>query len=121
MLRTSALAHKVSAKELQYFWDRFFSSKKYRKKAKTRILDGDAPGLELYLLGMVYGKPKEVVQIQNKGDGTFVLVVGNRAQAHVVADGEPNVITGTAEEVQRALPEVAGIVIDVEAQTEEQR
>jgi hypothetical protein len=41
----------------------FFESEEYRASMKQRILAGTAPALEVYLLQMLYGKPKEHVQL----------------------------------------------------------
>jgi hypothetical protein len=50
-------------RELKEFWENFFVSEVWRQSAQKRILDGDAPHLESYLLSMVYGKPRETVDL----------------------------------------------------------
>jgi hypothetical protein len=105
---------KISAKEMQLYWDTFFSSTEYRENLKTRILDGEAPGMEQFLHTLVYGKPKETIQLQGVGDGVFVLQIGDHAQAHVVESGAATIIEGTAEEVQRQLTSPSDIVINAQ-------
>ena len=100
-----AVRTKISAKEMQVYWDSFFSDAEYRDNLKRRILDGDAPGMEQFLMTMVYGKPKETIKLQGTGDGVFILQIGESAQAHVVEQGEARIIEGTAEEIRAALPE----------------
>jgi hypothetical protein len=67
---------KVQFKEAQLHWDKFFSSEKYRKNLEQRILDGEAQSLEIHLFNMVYGKPKETLDLQHAGDGVFILHIG---------------------------------------------
>lgn len=40
-----------------------FESKEYLDNLKTRLISGDADRVELGLLHMVYGKPKETVEL----------------------------------------------------------
>jgi uncharacterized small protein (DUF1192 family) len=56
-------ATNVITRELRTFWHNFFSSEEYRASAKRRILAGEAPHLENYLMARIYGKPKEQVDI----------------------------------------------------------
>ena len=42
----------------------FFESEAYRDSMKQRILAGSAPQLEVYLLQLLYGKPKETVDVR---------------------------------------------------------
>jgi hypothetical protein len=41
----------------------FFSGPEYRESVKKRILAGSAPTVEIYLLQMLYGKPREVIDL----------------------------------------------------------
>lgn len=101
---------KVDAKELRYFWDRFFVSREYRDTLKARIIAGEAQGMELYLHQMVYGKPKEVLQLQDQRDGVFILQIGDEtAIAHVNRDGEQRQLEGPPS---RVLPEAIEITVD---------
>ena len=59
--------------ELKTWADEFFGGPKYRRAAEDRMLAGRAPGLELYLLQMRYGKPRETVDF--KGDAQHVVTV----------------------------------------------
>lgn len=99
-----AIRSKISAKEMQVYWDRFFSDPDYRENLKQRIMDGEAPAMEQFLMTMVYGKPKETIKLQGTGDGVFILQIGDSAQAHVVEQGEARIIEGTAKEILEALP-----------------
>lgn len=79
---------KISAKELQVFWDTFFSSQEYRASLMGRILAGDAAHMEVLLHHMVYGKPKETLELQGGGDGTMVLIIGDQTvKAQQLEDG----------------------------------
>jgi hypothetical protein len=46
------------------YWHLFFSSQEFRESAKRRMLRGDAPHLESYLLNKVYGKPREEIDLR---------------------------------------------------------
>jgi hypothetical protein len=50
-------------RELREYWHQFFSSEEYRQRARERILSGEAPHLESYLLNRIYGKPKDHVEL----------------------------------------------------------
>ena len=52
-----------ATREIKEFWHGYFSSPEYREEAKKRILSGSAPTLELYLLQLTYGKPREQVDL----------------------------------------------------------
>src|SRR5215467_3078723 len=49
--------------ELREFADEFFRSDEYRASLKRRLLRGQAPQLETYLLALCYGKPESVLKI----------------------------------------------------------
>jgi hypothetical protein len=55
--------------ELREFADEFFRSDEYRASLKRRILRGQAPHLETYLLAVCYGKPESVLKIANVRGG----------------------------------------------------
>lgn len=68
-----------ATREIKEFWHGYFSSPEYREEAKKRILSGSAPTLELYLLGLVYGKPREQVDVnvsQSTDDDLSTLSIG---------------------------------------------
>lgn len=56
-----ALNH--ATRELKEFWHEFFVSEAYRVRAQQRMLAGDAPHLESYLMQLIYGKPRESVDV----------------------------------------------------------
>lgn len=57
-----ALNH--ATRELKRQWHEIFSRGDYLANALQRIMDGKAPGLEVYLHQMVYGKPTENVDLR---------------------------------------------------------
>jgi hypothetical protein len=80
---------KVQFKEAQVYWDRFFSSEQYRDVLKQRILDGEAQSIEIMLYHMTYGKPKETLDLQNAGDGVFILHIGGlEVKKQAIEDGD---------------------------------
>ena len=56
-----ALNH--ATRELKEELHKFFSSPEYRQSVEDRIIAGTAPTVEIYLLQMLYGKPREVVDV----------------------------------------------------------
>ena len=88
--------HKIQFKEAQIHWDKFFSSERYRTNLEARILAGEAQSLEIHLFNLTYGKPKETIDLQHAGDGTFILHIGGaKVNEQALEDGE----------VKKALPE----------------
>ena len=69
---------KIQAKEQQLYWDRFFTSEEYRNSLKDRMLNGKAGHMEVLLHHVVYGKPRETLELSGGGDGTFILIIGDR-------------------------------------------
>jgi len=79
---------KIQVKEVQLFWDRFFTSETYRENVKERILNGKAPHMEVLGHHMTYGKPKETLAFEAPGDGIFVLQIGGTiVKAQALEDG----------------------------------
>ena len=62
--RPKGLPNKAT-REVKDFGEKFFKSKKYRDSLKTRILEGKAQQLEIHLMNLTYGKPKEQVEISD--------------------------------------------------------
>ena len=95
MNATTRGLHKVQAAELQLFWDRFFTSPEYRENLKSRILEGSANHMEVLLHHMTYGKPKETLDLTARGDGIFVLQIGDRIiKAQMSENGETFEVKG---------------------------
>jgi hypothetical protein len=60
-------ATNIATREFREFWAKWFHSADYVENAKRRMLIGDANHLETYLLGLVYGKPKETIDLNVRG------------------------------------------------------
>lgn len=71
-----------ATREIKAFWHAFFRSKPYRETAKNRMLAGRAPHLESYLLALVYGKPKETVEVTGAGGGPVTTKVVHEHHAN---------------------------------------
>jgi len=56
-------ATNLATREIKQELHRFFSSPVYRESVKQRILEGSAPTIELYFLQLLYGKPKEKIDL----------------------------------------------------------
>jgi hypothetical protein len=69
--------------EIKTWADEFFGGPKYRKEAEARMLAGRAPGLELYLLQMRFGKPRETVDLHENTRETVTVV------HHLYPDDKP--------------------------------
>jgi len=54
----------IATRELKEMLQQFFSSEEYRQSIKARIIAGTAPTCEIYLLQLLYGKPKESVDLR---------------------------------------------------------
>jgi hypothetical protein len=52
-----------ATRELKQELRLFFSGGEYRASVKKRIIAGSAPTIELYFLQLLYGKPKETVDL----------------------------------------------------------
>lgn len=57
-------ASNIATREFKQFWSLWFHSDEYLNSAKHRILAGQADHLETYLLALVYGKPKETIDLR---------------------------------------------------------
>jgi hypothetical protein len=100
---------KVEARELQIFWDRFFTSAKYRASLQRRILRGKAPHMEALLHHITYGKPKETRAFSGEGDGILVLQIGdNIVKAQALEDGKVKMLDVGALVLPAATPTNGG-------------
>ncbi len=98
---------KIDAKEMQLYWDNFFSSASYRDALKRRILSGRAPHMEVMLHHMTYGKPKETLALSAEGDGIFILQIGDTVLKKQVIEGG-NIVPLEEVKVPPALTEGNG-------------
>jgi hypothetical protein len=53
----------IATRELKQELQLFFSGGEYRDSVKKRIIAGTAPTIELYFLQLLYGKPREHVEL----------------------------------------------------------
>ena len=60
--------------EIKIFWREFFESEAYRENAKFRMIQGKAPHLESYLLMLVFGKPRESIDLDAHVTGAVRIV-----------------------------------------------
>lgn len=71
--------------EFKEFWGEFFKSEDYRVSLQSRIVRGEAQQMERYIAEMVYGKPKEQIELSG-GPVKFTLNLGDygngRRDAH---------------------------------------
>jgi uncharacterized small protein (DUF1192 family) len=52
-----------ATRELKHELQQFFSSPEYRASVKQRIINGGASAVEIYFLQLLYGKPKETIDV----------------------------------------------------------
>jgi hypothetical protein len=91
-----------ATREIKEFWHGYFSSQEYREEAKKRILSGSAPTLELYLLQLIYGKPREQVDL-NISQGPEDLSSLSIGELHARAEQLVNQLA-EAKALEEALP-----------------
>lgn len=66
--RTAGTPNKATV-EFKQFWAKFYESDEYRANLQRRIIQGRAGPMEQYVAQMVFGKPKDQVDLQ--GDITI--------------------------------------------------
>lgn len=62
--RPKGLPNKAT-RAIKEFGEQLFKSKEYRESITRRILDGKAPAVEIHLMNLTFGKPKEQVEISD--------------------------------------------------------
>jgi len=85
--------------ELREFADEFFRSDEYRASLKRRLLRGQAPQLETYLLALCYGKPESVLKIASpaNAEGLQRAVDSLSAQEFAVLEKTQRLALGPGE------------------------
>jgi hypothetical protein len=54
-----------ATREIKEFGEQFFTSKEYRDSLRKRVLAGKAQAVEIHLMNLTYGKPKEQVEVSD--------------------------------------------------------
>jgi hypothetical protein len=96
-------ATNLATREFKQFWALWFSSEEYLQNAKRRMLAGEANHLESYLLPLVYGKPKETIDLnvgRIEGEDLSSLSLEELTQRAV----ELTQLLQEAQEIDDALP-----------------
>lgn len=62
--RPKGLPNKAT-RQIKEFGERLFKSKEYQESIKARILEGKAPAVEIHLMNLTFGKPKEQIEIND--------------------------------------------------------
>lgn len=65
--RPKGLPNKAT-RQIKEFGEKLFKSREYRDSITKRILDGRAPAVEIHLMNLTFGKPKEQVEISDLRD-----------------------------------------------------
>jgi hypothetical protein len=62
--RPKGLPNKAT-REIKEFGEKLFKSKEYRESITKRIIEGKAQPVEIHLMNLTFGKPKEQVEISD--------------------------------------------------------
>lgn len=79
-----------ATREFKAWAEQFFKSPDYRRSAERRILSGKAPQLETYLAQLLYGKPKESIEIDDKRPESYRFVFGTVPVSQPTEDHGPD-------------------------------
>jgi len=63
--RPKGLPNKAT-RQIKEFGEQLFKSKAYKDSITKRILDGKAPAVEIHLMNLTFGKPKEQIEIDDR-------------------------------------------------------
>ena len=72
--------------EFKGFWQQFLASTEYRDSLKRRMLDGKADHMEQYVAELLYGRPRQELDLTHN-EGIRVVVYGS--QPGPVLDVQP--------------------------------
>ena len=61
--------------EFKDFWQKFLASTEYRDSLKRRLLDGKADHMERYVAELLYGRPRQELDV-TRNEGLRVFVYG---------------------------------------------
>jgi hypothetical protein len=73
-----------ATREFKLWAEKFFKSAKYRETLERRLLSGRAPSFEVYAAQLLYGKPKEEIEVTGDEGGpvAYQFVVKRASDGH---------------------------------------
>jgi hypothetical protein len=93
--RREGIPNRATA-EFKGFWQQFLASTEYRDSLKRRMLDGKADHMERYVAELLYGRPRQEIDVH--GDKSITVIVSRMGYA---ADVPPVLIGETARDPER--------------------